>query len=343
MGKRILKSLIFSVCLLLCLAGCERDEGKKAEGDVVMKFAGKNITLGEVFIYANTISEQYVKSYGENVWDMNVPVAENKTENMEDVTRRDIIEDIVRVKVLCAYANNYNISLTAEEEDKIKRNAEAFYKNLTDEQIEKMQLDRDIVKMVYRENEIAARVYDEVVNRAGIEVSDEDARQTTFYDLVFENYMIDAEGNVRELSEDDRNAQYERALQAYNTLVNPVSGADNTKIEGLAEFYGASDSRYYTLSPAEIEEMYGTEIKDMIYSLEDGSYSLVTESEYGYHIFYVKALTDREATDKLKNSEISTKEKAYFAEYYKKWLKETDPTYSYDRSVDQDVYKKIKF
>ncbi len=343
MLKRILKSLIFSVCLMLCLVGCEREEEKKPEGDVVMKFAGKDITLGEVFIYANTISEQYEKSYGENVWDMNVPVAADKTENMEEVTRRDIIEDIVRVKVLCSYAHSYDIALSAEDEDKIKRSAEAFYKNLTDKQIEEMQLDRDIVKTVFRENEIAGRVYEEVVDRAGIEVSDEDARQTTFYDLVFENYMIDAEGNVKELSEDDKNAQYERALQAYNTLVNPVSGAENTNIEGLAEFYGASDSRYYTLSPEEIEEMYGAEIKEMLYSLEDGSYSLVTPSEYGYHIFYVKALTDREATDKLKNSVINAKKKSYFAEYYKKWLRETDPSYSYEKSVDQDIYMKIKF
>ena len=81
----------------------------------------------------------------------------------------------------------------------------------------------------------------------------------------------------------------------------------------------------------------------MLYSLDDGSYSLVTESEYGYHIFYMKSLTDRDATDKLKDSEISTKERTYFSSYYEKWLQETDSGYSYDRSVDEDIYSKIQF
>ena len=89
--------------------------------------------------------------------------------------------------------------------------------------------------------------------------------------------------------------------------------------------------------------MYGSEICDMLYSLDDGSYSLVTESEYGYHIFYMKSLTDRDATDKLKDSEISTKERTYFSSYYEKWLQETDSGYSYDRSVDEDIYSKIQF
>jgi hypothetical protein len=206
-----------------------------------------------------------------------------------------------------------------------------------------MQLSRDIILTVYRENEIARRVYEEMMVRSGIEVSDEDVRQTTIYDLVFEKYTVDASGKVKELSQDEQQAQYERALQAYNTLVNPVAESDNTNIEGLAEFYGASDSRYYTLSPAEIREMYGDEITDMIYSLDDGTYSLVTESEYGYHIFYIQALTDREATDKLKQTEISSKQKAYFASYYDKWMKEMDPDYSFEKSVNDSVYNKIKF
>lgn len=350
--RMLKKSKLYNIILVLLLmfgqvlSGCTRTEdgtesSKKA--DVVLKFAGEDISLGEVYVYANTIVEQYEKSYGDSVWGMEVPISETETENMETITRKDIIESIVRVKVLSSKAEEYNIKLSADEEDKITRQADAFYKNLTDKQIEEMQLTRDIVVKVYKENEIAGRVYNKVVGNAGIEVSDEDARQTTFYDLVFEKYSVGNDGKVKELSEDEQTVQYERALQAYNTLVNPVSGSGNTNIEGLAEFYGASDSRYYTVSPSKIREMYGNEICEMLYSLEDGSYSLVTESEYGYHIFYMKALTDRDATDKLKESEISTKERNYFATYYEKWLKETDSGYSYDKSVDKDVYDKIQF
>ncbi len=346
--KSKLRNIILALMLIaaMVLSGCTRTDqptdGKKAQ-DVVFKFAGEEVSLGEVYVYANTIVEQYEKSYGDSVWGMEVPVSETETENMEALTRKDIIESIVRVKVLYSKAGEYGIKLSADEEDKINRQAEAFYKNLTDKQLEEMQLDREIIVKVFKENEIASRVYNKVVSSAGIEVSDEDARQTTFYDLVFEKYTVSGDGKVKELSEDECKVQYDRALQAYNTLVNPVSGSGNTNIEGLAEFYGASDSRYYTVSPSKIKEMYGSEICEMLYSLEDGSYSLVTESEYGYHIFYMKALTDRDATDELKESEISTKERNYFSAYYEKWLKEADPGYSYDKSVDKDVYSKIQF
>ena len=343
MQKKISVNLILSLILLLVVVGCGRQEQTKEDKEVVFSFAGEDITIGEVYVYANTVIEQYEKSYGENVWDMEVPISETETEKMGVLTRKDIIEDIVRVKVLVLKANEYDVKLSSEDDQLLTKQSETFYKNLTDNQIENMKLSREIVLTVFRENEIANRVYEKMMDKSGIEVSDEDARQTTFYDLIFENYTIDASGDVKELSEDEKQAQYERALQAYNTLVNPVSGSENTNIEGLAEFYGASDSRYYTLSPSEIREMYGDEITDMIYSLDDGSYSLVTESEYGYHIFYIVALTDREATDKLKQSEISSKQKAYFTTYYDKWLKEIDPDYSFEKSVNEDIYSKIKF
>ena len=133
------------VLMLAVLSGCTRtEEGveNSIKSDIVFTFAGEDISLGEVYVYANTIIEQYEKSYGDNVWGMEVPVSETETENMEALTRKDIIESIVRVKVLCTKAEEYGIKLSEDEEDKIARQAEAFYKNLTDDQIEKMQLSR---------------------------------------------------------------------------------------------------------------------------------------------------------------------------------------------------------
>ena len=97
------------------------------------------------------------------------------------------------------------------------------------------------------------------------------------------------------------------------------------------------------MTPAEIDGIYGSEIAENLYDLEDGSYSLVTESEYGYHIFYMKALTDRDATDKKKEELIVGKRRSYMETKYTDWLKETDPGFSYEKSVDFNVYDGIKF
>ena len=119
--------------------------------------------------------------------------------------------------------------------------------------------------------------------------------------------------------------------------------SNSTNIEGLAEYYGLHNAAYYTMTPSEIEGIYGKDIMESLYNLDDESYSLVTESEYGYHIFYMKALTDREATDKRKSELIVSKRRNYMQTHYTEWQKESDPKFNYEDNVDFKVYSAIKF
>lgn len=351
--KKYITAVIIGA-LLLVQAGCAHtDAVTPTAADTVFQFNSENINLGEVYLYAKAVIEDYESTYGKGIWDVDVSVSKDESANMEDVTRRDIIEDIVHVKLLLAKANEYKCALTEQEEEGVNSETDAFYGRLTDEQINSMQLDYDTVHRVIQENAIAKKVYNLLIDESGIEISDEDARETTFYDLYFECYMVATNGDVINLSEDERKTQYERAIQAYGTLINPIESSfndgtsgnspGNTNIEGLAEYYGLHDSRYYTLTPSEIEGIYGKEIKDSLYGLEDGSYSLVTESEYGYHIFYMKALTDREATDAKKSEMIVSRRRTYMEGIYQDWLKEIDPDFSYEDSVDFNVYDAIEF
>ncbi|MBP3233768.1 MAG: hypothetical protein J6M65_05025 [Eubacterium sp.] len=350
--KYISAILIFVLCLSAASCGV-REEMTASPKDTVFTFDGENISLGEVYLYADTVREDYEATYGSDVWNIDVSIARDNSANMEDVTRKDIIEDIVHVKLLASKANEYKCALTQEEESEVASQTDAFYRMLTDEQIKSMALDYDMIHKVMQENAIAKKVYSLIIDDAEIEVSDEDARETTFYDLYFECYTVASNGDVTKLSDDEREAQYERALQAYNTLINPIessyndgtsdSNTNGTNIEGLAEYYGLHNSSYYTMSPSEIEGIYGKDIMKSLYQLEDESYSLVTESEYGYHIFYMKALTDRSATDKRKNELIVSKRRKYIESHYEEWQKEADPKFSYEDSVDFDVYSSIKF
>ncbi|MBR6404020.1 MAG: hypothetical protein IKS48_11605 [Eubacterium sp.] len=352
MKKAVTIISLVSMAVNFCACGTAKNSSVKA-ADTVLTFAGNAISLGEVYLYANTVKEDYEKIYGGGIWDIDISVTRNKSANMEDVTRKDIIEDIVHVKLLASKANEYKVALTQEESDKVVEEAGRFYKNLTDDQISTMQLDYDMIQSVIQENAIARKVYDAIIDSAAIEVSDEDAQETTFYDLYFDCYSVASSGDVTKFSEDEKQAQYQRALQAYNTLINPIESGVNdgtsatnpnsTNIEGLAEYYGLYNSSYYTMTRSEIRGIYGEEIETNLYDLENGSYSLVTESEYGYHIFYMKAKTDRNATDKKKEELLVGKRRNYMETKYEEWLRETDSNYSYEKSVDFDVYAGIQF
>lgn len=351
--KKATAITMLSATLLTTVSCGNSSVAEVKAADTVFSFAGKNVSLGEVYLYANTVKEDYERVYGNGIWGVDISVTRDKSANMEDVTRRDIIEDIVHVKLLESKATEYKVALTQEEAEAVVEETDRFYKNLTDEQINTMQLDYDMIHNVMQENAVARKVYDTIIEEANIEVSDEDARETTFYDLYFDCYAVASSGDVTKFQDDERQAQYERALQAYNTLINPIDSGVNdgtsatnpnsTNIEGLAEYYGLRNSSYYTMTPAEIDGIYGRDIAEDLYSLEDGSYSLVTESEYGYHIFYMKALTDRDATDKKKEELIVGKRRNYMETKYTDWLKEADPGFSYEKSVDFNVYDGIKF
>ena len=347
--KRIISAFCI-VILIFSAAACGRTREITADAeDVVFRFAGSDVSLGEVYIYAQAVKEDYESVYGTDIWGTDVSVTRDDTANMEDVTRKDIIEDIVHVKLLAMKASEYKAALTEEEMQQVSSETDAFYENLTDEQILEMRLTYEQIKGIMEENAIARKVYDTIIEDANIEISDEEARETTFYDLYFECYTVASSGDVTKFAEDERQSQYERALQAYNTLINPIDsgngagGGKATNIEGLAEYYGLHNASYYTMTPSEIAGIYGEDIADSLYNLEDESYSLVTESEYGYHIFYMKALTDREATDKRKQELIGSKRRGYMDTTYKNWLTSVDPDFSYEKSVDFNVYNSIKF
>lgn len=350
--KSLIAFLLTAFIILGC-AGCAEEEADSGSEERVFAFAGENVSLGEVYLYAEAVIQDYESMYGTEIWQTNVSVTKDDTANMEDVTRRDIIEDIVHVKLLAGRAAEEKIALTEDEVREVEQDTDSFYENLTDTQIDKMEISYDLVKKVINENKIAGKVYDKLIDEADIEVSDEEARETTFYDLYFECYAVASSGDVTDFSEDEKAAQYDRAVQAYNTLINPIDSGTNdgtsatntgsTNIEGLAEYYGLKNSSYYTMTPSEIEGVYGSDIYDDLYSLEDGSYSLVTESEYGYHIFYMKALTDREATDAHKSDIMKTKKNSYMEELYTQWLAKEDPGFSYEKSVDFNIYYKIEF
>ncbi|MBR6171881.1 MAG: hypothetical protein IKQ49_01770 [Eubacterium sp.] len=346
MGKNKRKAHILPAVLLiltLLLSACGGTQENVRSTTTVFTFMGKDISLGEVYLYAKTIAQDYERTYGNDVWNLAVTEKDGAKTDLLTVTRKDIIDNIVRVKVLLAHAEQYGVSLTADDEEKVELETEAFWKNLTDEQLEEMELDRNLVRRVIEENKLASLVYQKMMDAAGIEVSDEKARMTTIYDMYFPCYTETDNGTVLRLPEEEKKAQYDRAVQAYNTLISPVDENKERDIETLAAYYGLEDAGYVTKSPEEMKETYGEDITNMLYSLEDGSYSLVTETEYGYHIFYMSALTDRDATDKKKERIEREQRNVYFRSLYEGWLKSADSSYSYNRSVDFEVYDKINF
>ncbi len=146
--------------------------------------------------------------------------------DVAEMARREVIANIVQTKALAAQADKYNISLTAEEESQAEEDAEAFYNSLTDAQIQEIGMEADDTPArVLKENALADKIYEYVMRDSSAEVSDEQARVTTFYDMFFECYYEDDFGNIVVYNADRVAEQKERAEEAYAAIMQQL--ADN--------------------------------------------------------------------------------------------------------------------
>ncbi len=353
MNKRFKFGKYFRLIALLlvfvmALSGCAKKKNTDttdSNATVVFQYGDNIVTLGEVYIYSKTVGERYVRQYGEDVWSLMIEGEDGEKIPMTEVVKEEIVNEIVRVKTLVAHAGEYKISLSENEKTNITNEATVFFEGLTDQDIADMELTYDKVYKVMEDNTIARKVRAKILEDTPIEVSDEKARMTTFYDMYFQCYTIDGNGVVTPYSAEEKAIQYENALQACSALATSSIDGDREagNIETLAEYYNLENAKEQTLSPEAIFETYGEEVYTLLYSMKNGEYSTVVETEYGYHVFQMIALTDQKATNSRK--EIIEEEMMMEAmdTHLKAWQMSIDNDFSYEESVDMEVYSKITF
>lgn len=339
-GKKRILSVLLTV-FVLTLTGCGAGSKEEAVKQIEAFTIGDEVVyLSEVWIYAKTIQQEYEENYGTGIWTVELQNEDGKSQTVETITKEDIIEEILQVKVLNRQAETYGIALTQDEQDKIDEQAQEFISGLTDADKAETGVTQELAAQVYKENAIASKVYDRIMQEGKVEVSDEQCRQTKIYDLYFPTYTEEGEGNFTPLSEEEKNQRYAQAIEAYGRITD---ADDAMNIETAAYEYGCSESNFYTMSYEEYVEQYGQELAEQIYAMKDGAYLGVVESGYGYHVFQMLALTDAEATQNKKQELEATLRKDYFAEVYQGYLKEADSNWKFSKNVDEDAWNQIQF
>lgn len=294
--------LLLMACLMgIALFGCGESENTDTGKDVVFRYNGQDICIDEVYVYAQTLREKYESKYGKDVWSQNIVTDDGLEMDAEDAARRETISKIVKTKTLITRSDEYGISLTDSELRKQDQDAEKFYELLTDEQIAEAQLDEDTVKRVLEESALADKIYAYVMKQSSTEISDEQARMSTFYDMFFECYSEDDFGNITLYPQSKIDAQKKKADAAYAAIAEESDNPDlNISFLGSAKELKYAGT--HTMSRDEIVSTYGQDALDILYSLSDGQISTVVQTEYGYHIFQMISITDEEATARISRS-----------------------------------------
>lgn len=333
--------VIIAILGIMTVTACQgRGNSGVTESVPVFTVGDETIRLNEVWIYAKTVQQEYEKNYGAGIWTVELQNEKGETQTVETITKEDVIEEILQVKVLNSKADSYGVALTGEENTKIEEQVDAFMAGLTDADIAETGVSREIAIRVYQENAIADKVYDRIMQEGSVEVSDEQCRQTKIFDLYFPTYLEQADGSFVALSEEERSTQKNTAMEAYNRIMDDE---DSLSIENAAYEYGSPNSTFYTMSNSEYVEQYGQELADQIYGLKDGEYLGVVESEYGFHIIQMISLTDAEATQNKKIEMEADLQRKYFNEVFETYLKEMDSNWKFSKNVDEEAWNMIHF
>lgn len=329
------------IAMVAALAGCKVDlSGKPTEQVAVFTVGDETVYLNEFWIYGKTIQQEYERNYGEGIWGVELQNEAGDAQNVEEITKEDVVQEILQVKVLVAKSDMFGVALSAEEEAEYQQQAQAFMDGLTDADKAETGVTLDVALQVYRENAIAEKVYERIMENDSVEVSDEQCRQTKIYDLYFPTYVEQGENEFVPYTEEEKAEQQQKAEEAYSRIMN---SEDSLNIETAAYEYGCMKSGYHTMSSQEYLETYGQELTDQIYAMQEGSYLGVVESQYGYHIIQMVSLTDVEATQQKKTELEITMKQQYFNSIFDGYLREVDSTWKFSKNVDRNAWELIQF
>lgn len=334
-NKRIAK--VFCACMTatVLLVGCGVGNLTGSKSNILFEYAGQNVTIDESWLYLKTIQSQYESYYGDDIWENQVTDEEGNQITLGEATKKDIINQIKMVKFLSSEAEKRKLSLSEAEKNEIKTNVDSFMSSISEADLKQTGITKEVVEKVFEENALSVKCREAMIKEANITVSDEESRVYKTYNLLFETFEYDNQGQKKEFDAKQKAKQKAKAEEALALIK-----AGEKDLAKLAKKYKADKSSEYTFSDD------GTTAKEYAAAamkLKKNQTSGIVESEFGYHIIKMLDPDDKEAGKQKKEELLQQKENEYFIEKYGEVTKELEDKWNFDKDVNQELYKELTF
>ena len=344
MNGKIACVILASAVAAGSLSGCGKLDGTQTVATV----DGEKVTLGMAnYIVRDqqAMTESYYQmmsqSYGMDmssmgIWDEKAEDGRTYGETAKD----DVMDTIRTLYAMKNHAEDYDVTISEEEQAKIQEAAKTFMEDNDAETLAKLAVsETDMVTylelLTYRE-----KLHDPMVADVDKEVSDEEAGQSTVSVVKVSTAGTekDEDGNTIELTEEEKEAKKEQAQQ----VLDKVKESENVAEADMSALAQEVEESLYAYTPSfttagSEEDTLDQKVIDAVASLKDGELvQEVVEGTDGYYVVRLDKKNDEEATENKKESIISEREQEAYDKLVEEWTEEAEI------KVEENVWKKVK-
>ena len=287
--KRI-TSILLVIILTLSMAGCSANSTKVKittglSSKELFKIGDQTCLKSEALVYATAQKKLIEDAYGSEIWNVNT----------NNVTVKEYVQDslkdfLAQLKCIHQMADDNQITLTEQEKNLASSCTEEYVKNLSQEEMDNLGVDKDGIQKIYEEYILYNKVETELTNDKVEQISDNDAR------IMQVNMIV-----------------LSKEKTAKSVLKKAKAGED---FEKLAKKYSEESEIQYALS----REMFGEEFSNQVFDLEKGQISDVIKLKDKYYIVYCIEDYDKDATSEHKAELEKEKRQEVFDKLYQEYV-----------------------
>ena len=315
---------------LTSLTGCTSFDND----DAVATVGKEEIPAGVANFYARMQQAQYETYYapmmgttGEALWKKEME--EGKT--YEESTKETLLLNLENLYLIRQHAEVYEVALTEEDTKAIEEAAKKFDEDNALEEKEAVSGYKKYIEEYLELVTIQSRMDPKMKEGVNEEVSDEEAAQKSMKYVYFPYSTTDADGNTKDLTEDEKKELKKTA----QTFADTLKVSETKDIDALAQKGG------YEVKTTTFDSESTAPNADLVKALDalttEGDVTDVIESDYGIYVGKLTSLLDREATDTEKTNIVAQRKQEQYDSLLADWRKETEIT------ENKKVWNKIDF